>query len=75
MSGMGCYVLIEIALRDRVPQERPVTIPEIYATEPDHVRQAFADGPVQRAAQVRGPGGQHGGDLVQVPAGGGREMP
>jgi len=31
MSGMGCYVLIEVALRDRVPQERPVTILEIYA--------------------------------------------
>ena len=27
MSGTGCYVRIEIALRDRVPQERPVTIP------------------------------------------------
>src|SRR6476469_5002523 len=29
MSSMRCYVPIEIALRDRVPQERPVTHPEI----------------------------------------------
>jgi hypothetical protein len=41
MSGMGCYVLIEIALRDRVPQERPVTIPR-YATEPRAADISFA---------------------------------
>jgi hypothetical protein len=37
----------------------------------DHVRQALTDGPVQGTAQVRGPGREHPGDLVQVPAGGG----
>ena len=34
MSGMGCYVVIEIALRDRVPQERPVTIPRDMRQSP-----------------------------------------
>src|SRR5882724_7727010 len=34
MSGMGGYVLIEIALRDRVPQERSVTIPRYIRQSP-----------------------------------------
>src|SRR6476659_2210343 len=38
MPGMGCYVLIEIALRDRVPQERPVTIPRYMRQSPGRLK-------------------------------------
>src|SRR2546430_14794847 len=34
MSGTGWYVPVEIALRDRVPQERPVTIPRYMRQRP-----------------------------------------
>jgi hypothetical protein len=45
MSGMGWYVLIEIALRDRVPQERPVTIPR-------YMRQSPVDPPINHEARI-----------------------
>jgi hypothetical protein len=35
---MGCYVPIEIALRDRVPQERPVTIPRYMRQSPGRLK-------------------------------------